>query len=340
MGRIHTIVTFALLSCCLAVPAEARSGRQNSVPHGSDLGCDVCHTGAGNGLNDFGFDSFQYTSGSTVNWAELSQLDSDRDGYSNGEELGDPTGSWRPGQADPGGSYTHPGDRTDGLCGNGTYEGAEECEGSDLGGATCSSLGLGSGNLRCDSTCKYDQASCSTCGDGTLQSGEDCEGTNLGGATCESLGLGGGSLACNGCRFDTSGCDQGGAAEGPATCGDGFQQTGEQCDGIDFGSQTCATLGYVGGTLGCTASCVFETSNCIGAGSGTSTPTTTPGPTSDPTPAENAYADNIPQGETEADGLKISAEGRACTTAMSRPAATGWVLLIGLLLGLPIRRRR
>jgi hypothetical protein len=47
-----------------------------------------------------------------------------------------------------------------GLCGDGSQGGAESCDGADLGGASCMSLGLGEGNLACLPTCLYDFADC------------------------------------------------------------------------------------------------------------------------------------------------------------------------------------
>jgi uncharacterized protein DUF1566 len=47
------------------------------------------------------------------------------------------------------------------YCGDGTQNGvAEECDGSDLGGATCVTLGYGSGTLACAPGCRYDVSGC------------------------------------------------------------------------------------------------------------------------------------------------------------------------------------
>lgn len=47
------------------------------------------------------------------------------------------------------------------VCGDGLISGAEKCEGSDFGGATCESLGLGGGDLQCTSACGISTAQCS-----------------------------------------------------------------------------------------------------------------------------------------------------------------------------------
>jgi|CXWL01.1.fsa_nt_gi hypothetical protein len=48
-------------------------------------------------------------------------------------------------------------------------------------------------------------------------------------------------------------------------CGNGFQERVEVCDGTDLLGQTCASLGYAGGTLGCSPSCrQFDFSGCLG----------------------------------------------------------------------------
>ena len=50
------------------------------------------------------------------------------------------------------------------------------------------------------------------------------------------------------------------------SCGDGFVDPGEQCDGASLGGQSCATLGHynTAGALGCTGQCRFETTACGG----------------------------------------------------------------------------
>lgn len=48
-----------------------------------------------------------------------------------------------------------------------------------------------------------------------------------------------------------------------ALCGDNFLDSGEDCDGSQLGGETCASQGHPpGGTLGCTAQCTFDESQC------------------------------------------------------------------------------
>jgi len=81
------------------------------------------------------------------------------------------------------------------LCDNGRIDQGEECDGEDLGGATCTSEGFAKGKLRCRE-CHFDTAKCSFCGNDVINEKEACDGTDLGGATCESIGFEDGTLAC------------------------------------------------------------------------------------------------------------------------------------------------
>lgn len=47
-------------------------------------------------------------------------------------------------------------------CGNGVLDGAEECDGPDLGGQTCQGLGFSGGTLACSPGCEHDTSGCST----------------------------------------------------------------------------------------------------------------------------------------------------------------------------------
>ncbi|MBZ5712881.1 FG-GAP repeat domain-containing protein [Nannocystis pusilla] len=49
---------------------------------------------------------------------------------------------------------------------------------------------------------------------------------------------------------------------GGAACGDGVAEGQEACDGADLAGASCIGLGFEGGTLGCTAACVLDTTNC------------------------------------------------------------------------------
>lgn len=46
------------------------------------------------------------------------------------------------------------------ICGNDLIEGGEDCEGTNLNGKTCQSLGLGLGTLTCDIACTFDTYEC------------------------------------------------------------------------------------------------------------------------------------------------------------------------------------
>ncbi|MFK7894695.1 MAG: hypothetical protein AB8G23_02605 [Myxococcota bacterium] len=52
-------------------------------------------------------------------------------------------------------------------------------------------------------------------------------------------------------------------------CGNGVfePEIGEACDGADFGGETCSSVGFTGGSLGCSASCEVETLACSGTDS-------------------------------------------------------------------------
>jgi hypothetical protein len=142
------------------------------------------------------------------------------------------------------------------YCGNGAIDAGEDCEPTDLGGATCTTLGFASGTLACASGCSFDTSGCTpyatpTCGNGTIDGTESCDGVDLGGATCASLGYTlGGTLGCTpGCGFDVSGCD---SQAFPAT-GQTTAYTADRNDGVagavavsDDGTlKHGATLGHV-----------------------------------------------------------------------------------------------
>jgi hypothetical protein len=147
-------------------------------------------------------------------------------------------------------------------CGSGAIDPGERCDGDDLGGETCTTLGFSGGMLACRSNCKsLDTRGCqTTCGDGLMGGIEACDGNDFGGAACETYGFYDGALRCSvDCSVvDPSGCSR--------RCGDGVVDAdrGEQCDSANLGSDTCATLGYHRGTLACKPDCHYDMSTCSG----------------------------------------------------------------------------
>ncbi|MEM7159091.1 MAG: proprotein convertase P-domain-containing protein [Myxococcota bacterium] len=98
------------------------------------------------------------------------------------------------------------------MCGDGTADPGENCDGDDLGGASCDSIGMdfNGGTLACNADCTFDATACTSCGDGVADpgSGEDCDMADLGGMTCADIDpTFTGTLACDAtCTFDTSSC--------------------------------------------------------------------------------------------------------------------------------------
>jgi hypothetical protein len=153
-------------------------------------------------------------------------------------------------------------------CGNGELDPGEECDG-DVGDLNCEDYSpyIG-GTLRCNSRCELDFAQCTEdpdaagpeCGNGVREIGEICDGDDMNDQTCEDRGFTeGGTLLCaDDCsNYDTSLCVLNGEY-----CGDGVRNNLEECDNMDFSGITCESLGFSGGSLGCTGNCQFDTSSC------------------------------------------------------------------------------
>lgn len=111
---LFTILALLVLGSTIFL--VGRSFRVTKVPHGGTYSCNTCHTnGGGSPLNPFGRDvNSRVTPGGNESFwsAELAALDSDMDGFTNGEELQDPNGTWTEGSDLPGDAalVTNPGD--------------------------------------------------------------------------------------------------------------------------------------------------------------------------------------------------------------------------------------
>ncbi|MEO1268218.1 MAG: hypothetical protein AAFX99_08975 [Myxococcota bacterium] len=262
-GRTLTWLVGVSLLMQLGLPAtqaEARSSYPSRIPNGNQFSCGLCHEGGIGGArrNLFGaqFEAMR-PRGTPPDWSRLFDLDADGDGFTNGEEMGDPDGDGTP---IPGFVASQPSDPDDTPalpeCGNGLVEAGERCDGNQLGGASCTDEGFAGGELSCADDCTLDTGACldQVCGNGIVEGDEACDGNPLSGASCADEGFTGGELRCSeSCTLDTEAC---------TTCGDGVIEEGESCDGEALAGQSCEGRGFSGGTLLCGADCVFDVSQC------------------------------------------------------------------------------
>ncbi len=136
------------------------------------------------------------------------------------------------------------------VCGDGVAEGAELCDGADVGIDSCTSEGFDAGDLVCNATCDgFDTAGCYdvTCGDDVAEGTEECDGADLDMTTCQDLGYTYGDLDCTGtCTFDDSGCyDESICADVTLTASGSFGVQGGDSQGgaYDWFYQEMVTLG-------------------------------------------------------------------------------------------------
>lgn len=213
--------TAALL--LVSSPAAARAFREQQLPAGAALGCNACHDG--DQLNPFGiaiengFLTAGALSSADVVWGPaLAALDSDGDGATNGQELGDPEGTWLPGDPAPV-VFSFP------------------------GFATCADLPTAERSCgRCRGTATGVQLCPSVCGDGILAegAGEYCDGADFGANSCVSLGYVSGQVSCRAnCTVDASACSREAADAGSDVGGSGDAGTGGGTD-VSEGSDTTA----------------------------------------------------------------------------------------------------
>ncbi|NVB38870.1 hypothetical protein G6O69_13595 [Pseudenhygromyxa sp. WMMC2535] len=144
-------------------------------------------------------------------------------------------------------------DTTSGLpvCGDGLAEGDEACDGEDLAGQTCVSLGYTLGELACRENCTLDQSGCyvdAVCGNGTREGNEECDGDDLDGLTCANIDdFVGGELACNeDCSLLVYAClvvGEGESCDSDADC----EETAPNCvDGACWNGSEGDPCNYVG----------------------------------------------------------------------------------------------
>lgn len=154
-SRFVSLAVVVVVSLAVVPDAEARSNRVNQVPN-NEWNCSLCHQNpAGSGpRTDLGKQVEQHLSDpvrdADVDWQAIYDLDADGDGFTNGEELGDPNGDWEIGDDDPQGEVTNPNDPNDKPAGGGgdagmTDAGSMVDTGSGGGGGSgdsgCSAVG-------------------------------------------------------------------------------------------------------------------------------------------------------------------------------------------------------
>ena len=135
---VRVSLSLAAVASLLASSASARPEYVDGVPN---VSCGECHVSAGGGgpRNAFGEDvekTMPFTGPDTETWAKLFCVDSDGDGETNGQELADPCGVWRIGDASPDGDISNPGNDSEvtGVAGECDGEAPPTCDLEVTGG--------------------------------------------------------------------------------------------------------------------------------------------------------------------------------------------------------------
>ncbi|HEY3356974.1 MAG TPA: hypothetical protein VGQ83_27235, partial [Polyangia bacterium] len=166
------------------------------------------------------------------------------------------------------------------ACGDGVAAGDEVCDGADLRGEDCVSRGFPGGTLACGPACAaFDTSACTgapaiwTCPAEYFGAGDGCD------CGCGAVDPDCADATVASCQFCTA---AGSCATGdcPANidpsnnaaclgqqCGNGVAEGTELCDGADQRGETCLSLGYQGGSLGCAPGCAaYVLTGCTGPG--------------------------------------------------------------------------
>ena len=148
--QFKLLLTAAVMSAgaLATTDAHARFGYPDYIPSTLVNGnqCNTCHVpGEAKSMrNAFGNDVDANLAGGNPDWSAVYDLDSDNDGYTNGDELGDPMGNWSEGDANTT-FLSAPGNAARTPCGNGQLDpksgGVEACDGANLDGKTCADFG-------------------------------------------------------------------------------------------------------------------------------------------------------------------------------------------------------
>jgi MYXO-CTERM domain-containing protein len=227
--HLHALAALAALAVFTPTDAQARSNFPARIPNGSVNSCSNCHVNPNGGGTRTAFGDAFRSNGRVWN-AALAGGDPDMDGWSNGQELGDPFGRWVQGNQDPPApAVTRPGDGTSfpnqNACSNFTNFSYNDCDAQ----ATCSDTDPADGAFTC------------TCAPGLLGSGHtfidtatspfsvpyDLNASSVSGCVspCDDQNV---------CRQDlgnTCTPDQSGGVT--CTCTDGFFDDGTTCADVD-----------------------------------------------------------------------------------------------------------